>query len=854
MAVLPPALDEEPQPGSRGMGKPKVRKICMHPLSRMAGESNETRRFCVIKDFIDDARYALRQLRASPSFALTCLLSLALGIGATTSVYSVIRGVLLDPYPYRGADRMITFRVTTDVGYNGFSNYLLLNRKELEVIQGSDVLDGVIATDSWDMAATGQELPEAVHTGKLSANALEYFGVPPLVGRVFTKADESQRVVVLSYGYWQRHYAGDQSAVGQKLQLDHENYQIIGVMRPKFAWFHDDVYIPLGGTSDPERIFIVDARLRAGVSKKAAEDSLQPLFGSFASRSPKRFPRGARLKILGINSGVEQRLTGTLTTLFGAVSLMLLIGCANVSILFLARSRSRRHEIAVRAALGASRVRIVRQLLAEALILALAGCAVGVAGLYRALPLILQAMPKESLPNEASVDVNLPVLLFAISAAIVTAVLFGLWPALQSSRVELVEIQASSGRVLGASIGTRRFTGTLLIGQVALTVLLLAAAGASMGTFLRLYRTSLGYDPSHVLTVSLQFPDGTHTQLEERQNFYEQMRQKVAAIPGVRAAAIYPFGFPPRAQFLRQLEIFDQPSLSGQSVYANPVSREFFDTVGIPVREGRIWSEEQTRRASHVVMVNRTFARRYWPGQSALGRRVRMPDFTAFTAWMLAHPRSDDWLEVIGVVGDTPNRGLSEPPGPALYVPYSLVLGDSFNLAIRTRGNPLRYAHAARQAIHTVNASQPVNDVRTAEQMLAEEGWAAERFVTTMFVLFSTLGLALAAIGVYSVVALTTTMRRQEFGIRMAVGAQRLSIARLVLLSGARSVAAGLIVGIALCWAANAVLQRWIKSSLHDPIVLSTVAIVLTLVVFGASCLPAWRGASVDPVRALRES
>ena len=289
-------------------------------------------------------------------------------------------------------------------------------------------------------------------------------------------------------------------------------------------------------------------------------------------------------------------------------------------------------------------------------------------------------------------------------------------------------------------------------------------------------------------------------------------------------------------------------------MYTNPVSREFFDAVGIPVREGRIWSEDETRRAAHVAMVNQSFARRYWPGQSAVGRRVRMPDFTAFTVWMLARPQSSDWLEVTGVVGDTPNRGLAEPPGSAVYVPYSLVLGDSFNLAIRTRGNPLQYAHAARQAIHTVNASQPVNDIRTAEQILAQEGWATEKFVAGLFLLFSSLGLALAAIGVYSVVAFTTTMRRQEFGIRMALGAQRLTIARLVLLSGVRSVFAGLLGGMALCWMANALLQRWIKSSLHDPLLLFTVAVILTLVVFGASCLPAWRGTSVDPVRALREN
>jgi ABC-type antimicrobial peptide transport system permease subunit len=230
-----------------------------------------------------------------------------------------------------------------------------------------------------------------------------------------------------------------------------------------------------------------------------------------------------------------------------------------------------------------------------------------------------------------------------------------------------------------------------------------------------------------------------------------------------------------------------------------------------------------------------------------------MPNFTAFTAWMLAHPGSNDWLEVIAVVGDTPNRGLSERPGPALYVPYSLVLGDSFNLAIRTHGDPLEYANVARKAIHAVNASQPVNEIRTAEQRLADEGWAVERFIASLFLLFSIVAVALSAIGVYSVVAFVTEMRRQEFGIRVALGAQRSSIVKLVLLSGARTLLLGLLGGLALCAVANA-LQRWIKGSLHDPALLLPVSLGLALIVMAASWLPAWRGACVDPLRALREN
>lgn len=825
------------------------------PMLRMTEDSQEPWRFRLLDDFSDDLRFAVRQLLANPGFLLTCVLSLALGIGATTAVFSVVRGVLLNPYPFHGVDRMVTFRVTSEVGYNGFSNYLLLNPIEFEMIGRSPVLDGVVATDSWDMAATGRDLPEAVHTGKLSANGLQYFGVPALVGRVFTEADAAERVVVLGHRYWQSHYGRDSKAIGQTLQLDRKDYQIIGVMPPSFEWFHDDVYIPLQLTNDPERVFIIDARLRPGISRQAAEDALQPLIAQFATASPKRFPPGARLKVLGINSRAEQRLAGTLTTLFGAVALLLVIGCANVSVLLLARSAGRGNELAVRSAIGASRARLVRQMLAEALLVGACGCVFGILIAYGAVPWLLRAVPRDSLPNEASVEVNGYVLLFAIGAGLLATLLFGMWPALTSSRVNLSQvIHAGSKRVLG-SFKRRRSHEALVASQIALTLVLLAAAGASTAAFLRLYLSPLGFDPSHVLTLSLQFPDGTHTEIEERQAFYAQVRRKVEEIPGVKAVGLYPFGFPPRADFTRQLEIFDQPSLKAQTVYANPISREFFQAVGIPVIEGRVWSEHETHQAAKVAVVNRSFVQRYWPGHSGIGKRVRLPNYTAFTAWMLARPGSNDWLEVIGVAADTPNRGLSEPANPAIYVPYSLVLGDSFNLAIRTADEePLKYSNAARRAVQSVSASQPVNEIRSAEQILADEGWAVERFVASLFLVFSVAALSLSTIGIYSAVAFLTRSRRHEFGVRVALGAQRSSIIKLVLLSGVWTTLTGIAGGFLLCGVLNAVLHRWIKSSLLDPALLFAVSAGLALVTLAASYLPALRSASADPMKTLRES
>jgi predicted permease len=824
------------------------------PLLRMTEDSRQAWQFQTVEGLTEDVRYGLRQLAKDPGFTAICLLSLALGIGASTAVFSVIWGVLLHPYPYSGADRMVTFRVASGAGQNGFSNYLLLNEHEFEALHQSDVLDAVIATDSWDMVATGKDWAEAVRTGKLSSNALEYFGVPAMFGRIFNKSNASERVAVLSHRYWQSHYGQDPGAVGQMLQLDRENYRIIGVMPPQFAWFRDDVYIPLRSTNDPDRTYIIDGRLKAGVSRKVAEDSLQATIASFAIASPKRFPPDVRLKVRGMNSAVEEKLGGTLKSLFGGVLLLLVIGCANVSILFLVRSVCRSGELAVRSAIGASRFRLVRQLLVEALLVGTGGCTLGVLVANVAVPGILRSMPQNSFPNEAAVEVNGYVLLFAVSVSFITAMLFGLWPALESSRIDLSQVmQASSKRVLGSSARSR-FNGTLIAGQIALTVFLLAAAVESTRTFLRLYRTPLGYDPSHVLIVSLQLPDGTHMEIAERQHFFAQVRQSVSDVPGVKAVGLYPFGFPPRAEFMRKLELYDQPSLTAQTVFANSISPEFFEAAGIPLVDGRLWSDAETNRAGRVAIVNRTFAERYWNGQSALGRRVRMPDFKAVTKWMLAHPGSDDWLEVIGVVGDTPNHGLSEKPRPAIYVPYSLVLTDSFNLAIRTDGDPLDYANSARRAIQAVNASQPVNEIRTAEQILGDEGWAVEKFIATLFACFSVVAIALAAVGVYSVVAFATEMRRQELGIRAALGAQRLSLMLLILHSGARAVLAGLVGGIALCGVANATLQRWTQASLSDPALIISVSFGLLLIVVAASCIPAWRGACADPIRALREN
>jgi predicted permease len=826
------------------------------PVLRMQEDSHEAWQFAFLEQAFSDLRYASRQLLKSPLFALVSLLSLALGIGASSAVFSVIYGVLLHPFPYKGADRMVSFQVADKTGHHGADNYLLLNSKQFQDFQKADVLDGAIAGDNWDMAATGNEIPEAVHTGKLSANAFQYFGVPPILGRGFALSDgpfgqEPQRVVILSYHFWQSHFGGETAALDKLLQLDHEDYKIIGVAPPSFTWFRSDVYVPLRLMNDPDRISTIDARLKPGITLKAAEARLQPLIESFAKETPKHFPPNVKLQVTRLNAEAELRFQGTLTVLFVAVTLLLAVGCANVSILLLSRASARQHELAVRAALGASHKRVVKQLFTEALLLAGLGCLFGVALAYAGIPLILQWLPENSFPNRAAIQVNGPVLCFSVLAAALASIAFGLWPSFQSSRPDISKAMRENTKRAGGSLKGQRLHTILIAAQVALTVLLLAGAGASIRTFLQLYQSHLGFDPRHLLTATLQFPDGSYLQIDERQNFEELVRLKISQIPGVTACAISS-GTPPQAHFARQLEIFDQPTAHGRAVYTNPVSRELFETLKIPILRGQVWSEQDDRRGAHVVLVNEVFARRYWPNENVIGRKLRLPNFKAFTSWMLARPNSDDWLEVRGVVGNTPNDGLSRPVGPAVYLPYSLVQGDSLGLVIRTQGSPLALAEAVRRAVHTANAAQPVNEIHTAEQILANEGWATEQFIAQLFLLFAALALTLAAIGIYSVISFAVTQRYQELGIRMALGAQRINVVKLVLRSASRAVATGLAAGFTLCVLSNGALKHWTRGSMLDPRVILFVAVLLFLVMTVASAGPAWRAATVDPMSALR--
>jgi len=387
-----------------------------------------------MQTLLQDIRFSLRQLFKSPGFSLTAVLSLALGIGATTAVFSVVYAILMNPYPYAASDRMIHMRLLDDSQQpRGFG----LTGAQWQQIRKSPVVEDAFMEDDWSLTVTGKDLPEDVQGVYFSSNGFTFMGVPPALGRGLIPSDaidgqEPQPVVVLSYKFWQRHFNGDPSVLGQNLQLVRKNYTVVGVAGPRFTWGDGDVYLPQKVTQDPVKAFYVGVRLKPGVTHEAANAALQPLIQQFAKETPKHFPSDHfRLSVVGLNEQFVHDLGGTLYLLFSAVALLLAIGCGNVSILLLARGTARQHEFAVRTAIGASRGRIIRQLLTESLLLSLTGAALGVLLAYRALALIVELLPKYSFPHEASIQINLPVLAFSVGVALLTGILFGLWPALQ---------------------------------------------------------------------------------------------------------------------------------------------------------------------------------------------------------------------------------------------------------------------------------------------------------------------------------------------------------------------------------------------------------------------------------------
>src|SRR5271154_3409679 len=805
---------------------------------------------------LQDLRFAFRQILRSPGFSLTAVLSLTLGIGATVAVYSILYDAVLHPWPYAGIDRICDVWITDSAGHEGTWG---LTGPQIGQLRQTHAVEDVVGSSSSEETITGSDVPDDARVLEMTGSHIQFLGLPPLLGRYFVLSDapdgqDPQPVAVLSFKFWQRHYRGDPAVVGKTIQLNHKTYTVLGVMPVRFTWGDGEVFVPMKLASDQTHRYRTNIKLRLGISMAAAEDEFRPLYQEFDRQTPNIFPKQFKLSVRGLAETYTRDLKKTMVLLFGAVALLLAIGCGNVSILLLARGAARQHEFAIRSAVGASGFRIVRQLLTESLLLSLTGAGLGIFVAYRSIGFIIPRLPDHSYPYEADFHINIGVLFFSVGLALLSGIVFGLFPALQSAQPEISQVmQAGTQRLTGSGRGRRLHTA-LIAGQIALTLLLMTAAGAAIQAFLRMNRVALGYEPKHVMSVVIPLSENARTTWADRSRFFEQLREKVAETPGVVGAGISTNATPPNSGLTVPIDILGKVASQAQDAHVEMVSPEYFATLQIPLLRGRSWEQSEMARGAALVLVNQAFVRHYLSGGDALGHSVRIAQLANTPPIRLAATGSDGWLPIIGVVADSLDDGLDKPAAPAVYAPYTLLTLPFTQVLVRTQGEPLAMLHTVRQQIASLDPDQQIfSDVRDLEGWIQREPeYARARLISMLFGAFSILALSLAAVGLYSVVSYTVLQRTSELGVRVALGARRRDVLSIVALSAGTGVGLGIAAGLALSFGLNRIIGRWIEHGTHDPIMALAVSMLLIAVAALACLVPARRALSIHPMVALR--
>jgi predicted permease len=806
-----------------------------------------------------DLLYGTRMLKSKPGFTAVAILSIALGIGATTAIFSVVYAVLIDPYPYHAADRIGQIILTSKKNPRWRVGYTKAQYTELKSRLRS--MEDVAAVDPLDAVLTGRGLAEVVQQARCSPNFFDFFGVPALLGREFTTNDQRvdsapEQSAVISYKFWQRVFQGSPNALGQQLRLNDRVYTIIGVLPVRFTWMDEDVYVPMDMKSDAAQLVLVFCRIRPGVTERQVNAEFQPIFQEFRTQVPRYvYPQDSFIvTFLNVNEGILGKFQTTLLVLFGAVTLLLLIGCANVANLLLARAATREGEMAIRVSIGATRLRLVRQLLTESVLLALTGGVFGIGLAYIGVRAVIALMPEYSIPHEAVIALNWQVLWFAVGASVLTGIIFGLAPALQASGETQADTLRGSGR--GASVGARRrrLHDALMITEITLSLVLLTGAGMAIDGLFALQRQQLGYNPRNALTFLMPISEGRYSQWASRLALYQGVVDSLRRTPQVEAAAVSATGTPPYNGFQTRIILDDRPAAQGPDVRANLVQDGYFAAVGTRLLRGRDFTPADILQSRPVAVISEDMAKReFGGGKDPLGHHVQLDLLNQATpAQYLKPPHFTNSFEIVGVVGTARNRSLNEPPMEAVFFPYSVLLPPGAFVIVRTTGDPNKLMGAVRQAVTSVDKNQPITLVRTLEQWL-DTATAYQSFSTFLFGVFGSVGMLLACGGVFSIVSYSVEHRTREFGIRMALGANPRQVLRLVLVSAGRVLALGLIVGLVLSVLASRTLaDRMQGMGTGDPVLFVLVPALLVLATLSASLLPARSATRIQPMEALR--
>jgi len=826
-------------------------------LEQVKEECRDARGVNLVDTTLQDIRYGARKLARSPGFTTVVVATLALGIGVNALIFSVVNAAVLHPLPFRDAGRLVTQWATSPtVGYSGPGS--LTDRDYIEWRDQNRVFSDIAAFRGQPINLTGAGEPVRLHGETISASLLRVLEINPALGRTFAPEEETaghNRVALLSDGLWRSRFGSNPSVLGKAIKLDGEFYTVIGVMPDGFDFpSQADLWTPLTLNSEEHNATLqIVARLKPGVSLERARSDAA-VIGKRRPAQPGDWEWHTTLVLLAQAAAAEVRTP--LLVLFAAVGLVLLIACANVANLFLARATTRQGEVSVRKALGASRSRLIRQMLTESVMVAVIGGGLGL--LLAALGQTFVAKAASLLPRNwgtpgaashiASAGIDFWVLGFTLGISVLTAVLFGLAPAVWASRSELSPSLKEEGRSSTSGRGRAYLRDGIVVAEVALAVILLIGAGLLIRSFLNLMTVDRGFDPQNVLTLNISLPDTRYQSARSMIEFEEQALARLRLVPGLNSAGGV-FGLPLGNGAIGgdfTVEGEPPPAPGSQPFIATKavVAGDYFRAIGIPLLRGRHFDAHDSEAAPHVVIVSQSLARHYWPLDEALGKRLK-PGFS-----------NDAWCTVVGVVGDTKQYSLGEPSSPAMYLPYAQApatfLMQDITLVLRAGSGPLALASAARRTVQAVDPDLPVFDIATMDQLVYRSA-SAPRFNTALLGIFAALALVLAAVGIYGVMSYAVAQRTHEIGVRVALGAETSNILRQVVRQGMTPAVIGIAAGTAGAWAVT----RFLSSLLFgvrptDPTTFAAVPLLLAAVGVLACLLPARRATKVDPVEALR--
>jgi putative ABC transport system permease protein len=803
----------------------------------------------IMQGFWQDLRYGARMLLKNPGFTLIAIMTLALGIGANTAIFSVVNGVLLSALPYPQPEQLAM--VWCDNRRQGIPDDITSYPNFVDWRDRNKTFQGMAGMTSSNLHLTSVGEPEEIQAATVSVNFFRVIGVGPMLGREFTAEEEqpgNSKIVILSHSLWQRRFGGDPGIINKTISLSGEPNTVVGIMPPKFQFPESaEIWRPLA-PNDRTRaarfgFFLpVVGRLKPGVTRAQAQADLDVI----AKQIEQQFPdmAGYGVNVVPVLEQTVGAIRKALMILFVAVIFVLLIACANVANLLLARAAVRRREVALRAALGAGRWRIVRQLLTESMMLAVLGGALGVLLAWWGLRLLVDLNPA-NIPRVENIRLDGRVLWFTLGLSLLTGLIFGLAPALQTTNLQLSETLKEGGRAGAGGRSAQRLRGTLIVAEVALTLALLVGAGLLIRSFSRLQQVDPGFKAENLLTLRLTLPRSRYTDGARAVSFFERLQERLSALPGVVSASVTTDIMLRKLATSSSFTVENRPQDPSELALELPFDRvqpNYFQTMGIPLAQGRAFTALDGPNTPSVAIVNETFVKRYFPNEDPIGKRFTFGD---------PGPEAQ-WITIVGVVHDTKRQGIDQPIRIESWMPLAQSPAGSMDVVLRTTGDPLALSNAAREAVWSIDRDLPIPKIQTMEQNLSSRV-AQRRLNMLLLGLFALVALLLAAVGIYGVMSYAVTQRTNEIGIRTALGAQTSDVLRLVVGEGMKLALAGVAIGLIATFALTRLMASLLFGvSASDPITFATIAALLIGVALLACLIPARRATKVDPMVALR--